>query len=94
MRQQRIMAAVLLVVSLLLWPLMFWLMFLVPKMAKALDETAQGEPLPGLIVLVIRVSNLCKSAGLLILPLVLAMTALSASWFVIVLTRQRRGWDS
>ena len=88
MMRQRIMAAGLLVFSLLLWPLMYFLVFVVPKMAKALNEMAPEEPLPGLTVIVIQISNACQRCGLLVLPLILAVTVASAVWFVICLTRK------
>jgi len=87
MTKQRIIAAGLLVVSLLLWPLIYWLMFLVPRMARTLSDVA--EPLPGPTVLVITVSNACQRFSLLVLPLTLGVTAASAAWLVIALTRRK-----
>lgn len=90
MARQRVVAAGVLASCLLLWPVLYWLVFVVPRMAEILDEMLPGEPLPALTVLVIRASNACRSAAPLVLLLVLAVTVASATRLAATLAREQR----
>ena len=87
MNTQKTIAVVLFSMSLPLWAVMIYSVFILPHQVAVWADTAQA--LPAAIVFLISIGELCQRFGLVLFPSLFLMTIGSLVWFITVSMTRR-----
>lgn len=88
MRAQKTIAAILFSMSLALWAVMIYLVFVLPHQVEVWADTAQA--LPAATAFLISTGQLCQRFGLVLFPSLFLMTIGAAVWFIILSMTKRK----
>ena len=89
MTAQKIIAAMLFSLSLALWAVMIYSVFILPHQVAVWADTAQA--LPPATLFLVSIGELCQRFGLVLFPSLFLMTIGAAAWFIMVsMTKRKR----
>jgi len=88
MRAQKTIAATLFSMSLALWVVMIYSVFILPHQVEVWADTAQA--LPAATAFLVSIGGLCQRFGLVLFPSLFLMTIGAAVWFIAVSMAKRK----